>query len=213
MTPTIELLKRIWTNDIAKDLQSGTLINERTLQAAMYHHVRSQGKSHGLSVRLEVKKFMSGRGIPDMVVVNTRKSKREVEAVIEFKLGPSNKGIVYQTDIRKLIGWAVATRSKRRSKRRSKDRLDVHPETLVWAGDLYTFTPRTSWIFAVIGTDGYDALDSKYVAKYATDYAGSKGYEIDELNLWLFPGVLGKQAFGPVEKLKREHPGVRDHSR
>ena len=193
---TIELLKRIWTNDIAKDLQSGTLINERTLQAAMYHHVRSQGKSHGLSVRLEVKKFMSGRGIPDMVVVNTRKSKREVEAVIEFKLGPSNKGIVYQTDIRKLIGWAVASRCDGGF----DDKLDVDPLTLEWARP-YRFTPRTSWIFAVIGTDGYDALDRECVAKYAANYANRKRYDISELNLWLFPGVLSAQAFGPVEKL------------
>ena len=194
---TIELLKRIWTEDIAKDFQTGTLINERTLQAVMYHHLRTQGESHGLSVRLEVKKFMSGSDIPDMVVLSTRESKKEVDAVIEFKLLPGNKGIVYEKDIAKLIGWAVASRSKAGS----DDRFDVDPQTLDWAGDLYKFTPRTSWIFAAIGAGDCGALDRQGVSAYATDLAKGKPYDINELNLWLFQGVLGAQAFGPVEKL------------
>ncbi len=192
---TIDLLKRIWTEDIAKDLQTGTLINERTVQAAMYHHVRTRANSHGLSARLEVQKFMpdsdkpdigSGAGVPDMVVVSDQESKREVDAVIEFKLREYDKGIVYEKDIGKLIGWAA------RCGRCSGDRFDVDPQTLHWAGDLYRFTSETSWIFAAIGGDGWDALKPDVVAQYAQTYAQSVQADMSQLNLWLFRGIFGE---------------------
>ncbi|MDP6849223.1 MAG: hypothetical protein QGI24_10600, partial [Kiritimatiellia bacterium] len=112
---TIDLLKKIWTVDIAKDFQDATLINERTLQAAIYHHLRNQGSSLGLSVRLEVQDFKLGLGIPDMVVVNTGKGKRTVEAVIELKFLPKNKGIVYENDIEKLVLWSQASQDGSRT--------------------------------------------------------------------------------------------------
>ena len=191
---TIDLLEKIWTEDIATDVGGGGLVNERTLQAAMYHHLRNQG-GPGLGVRLEVKNFMSGSGIPDVVVVNTEAEKRVVEAVIELKLLPSNKGIVYQDDIAKLVGWAQAAHAGTRS-----DSLDVDPKTLDWAGERYKFTPETSWVFAAIGADGYDGLDCELVRQHATSCANKKGTDIGELNLWLFPGVLAGP-FGPVAKL------------
>ena len=193
---TIDLLKKIWTEDIATDFGGGGLVNERTLQAAMYHHLRNQG-GPGLGVRLEVKKFMSDSGIPDVVVLNTEEEKRVVEAVIELKLLPNNKGIVYEGDIAKLVGWAQAAHAGRCP----DDSLDVDPKTLGWARERYKFTPETSWVFAAIGADGYDGLDRECVGSYARSCANKEGTDIGELNLWLFPGVLGGP-FGPVAKLQ-----------
>lgn len=192
---TIDLLKTIWTKDIAGDFRDATLINERTLQAAMYYHLRNQGLPLGLSVRLEVKTFMSESGIPDVVIVNTGEDKRVVEAVIELKLLPKNKGIVYQDDIEKLVGWAQAVHAGP-----CTDRLDVDPATLEWDGEPYRFTPETSWVFAAIGPDDCGAFDRERVSRYATGCVSKRGLDISELNLWLFPGVLGGR-FGPVAKL------------
>lgn len=189
---TIDLLTRIWTENIAEDLRGATLINEATLQAAMYYHLRNQGLPLGLSVRVEVQKFMSGSGKPDVVVVNTGEGKRVVEAVIELKF--KNEGIVYERDIEKLVGWAQAVQAGS-----CTDRLDVDPETLAWDGEPYRFTPETSWVFAVIGADGYDGLDRECVSSHARKCANKK-VDIGELNLWLFPGVLGGD-FRPVVKL------------
>ncbi len=190
---TIKLLKRIWTEDIAKDFEDRGLINERTLQAALYHHLRDQGDPE-LGVRLEVQEFKLGMGIPDMVIVRATKSARMVEAVIELKLLPRNKGIVYEGDIRKLVGWAQAVRSGERS-----DRFDVDPATLNWTGERYVFTKETNWIFAAVGTNGSDGLDPKVLRNHAKNHADKKGADIGELNLWLFPGVLGEGFRHPVK--------------
>ena len=194
---TIDLLKTIWTKDIAKDFLGATLINERTLQAAIYHHLRNRGSSLGLSVRLEVQDFNLGSGIPDMVVVKTGKGKRIVEAVIELKLLPKNKGIVYEEDIKKLVSWAQAVHA---GQGHCTDRLDVAPETLDWDGERYTFTPKTNWIFAAIGADDCGAFDHECVSRYATSCVSKRGIDITELNLWLFPGFLGGR-FGQAKKL------------
>ena len=195
MKKTIDLLKMIWTKDIARDFKGGTLINERTLQAAIYHHLRNQGGPN-LGVRLEVQDFKLGLGIPDMVVVKTEGQNRVVEAVIELKLLPKDKGIVYEHDIRKLVGWAQAVHAESGL----DDRFDVDLETLDWAGGRYTFTSETSWIFAAIGAEDCDGLDHKTVGNEARKHASKTGADVSELNLWLFPAVLGGP-FGPVKKL------------
>jgi hypothetical protein len=192
---TIDLLKKIWTVDIAKDFQDATLINERTLQAAIYHHLRNQGSSLGLSVRLEVQDFKLGLGIPDMVVVNTGKGKRTVEAVIELKFLPKNKGIVYENDIEKLVLWSQASQDGSRT-----DKLDVDLRTLDWDGKPYKFTPDTNWIFAAIGDDDCDAFDLECVSRHATSCVSKSDIDINELNLWLFPGFLGGR-FDPAESI------------
>ena len=193
---TIELLKTIWTKDIAKDFKKGTLVNERTLQAAIYHHVRNRGLRLGLGVRLEVQSFNLGLGIPDMVIVKAKGEKRIVEAVIDLKLLPSNKGIVYQGDIRKLVGWAQAVHADPDL----DDRFDVDPKTLDWTGGRYKFTTETSWIFAAIGADDCAGLDHRIVGDYARKHTSKKGADISQLNLWLFPGMLSGR-FGPMDKL------------
>ena len=183
---TIDLLKRIWTVDIAKDLQSGTLINERTLQAAIYHHLRNQ----------EVQNFNLGLGIPDMVIVNTGEGMRMVEAVIELKMLPKDKGIVYEDDIKKLVGWTQAVNIDSCI----DDKFDVDPKTLYWAGDPYQFTSKTNWIFAAIGAAGCGAFDLDCVSCHATSCINKEGIGLNELNLWLFPGFLDG-CFGPPERI------------
>jgi hypothetical protein len=193
---TIDLLEKIWTVDIAEDFQCAMLINERTLQAAIYHHLRNQDSSLGLSVRLEVQDFNLGLGIPDIVIVNTCKGKRIVEAIIELKLLPKNKGIVYENDIEKLVGWAQAAHIGQ-----CTDRLDVDPKTLDWDGDRYTFTAETHWIFAAIGNKDCGAFDPECMAQYATSCVSKKGIDVSKLNLWIFPGFLGDDTFGPARRI------------
>jgi N6-adenosine-specific RNA methylase IME4 len=180
MAKTIELLRRIWKTAIQTDYRSGILQYEGTLEAALYHHLRSL-RASGLSVITQPRFFMSNgrRGkVPDMVVMQEKG--KHVDAVIEVKFVPA--GIKYQPDIDKLVSWA-----RRTSRSPQKAYLKLDPQTIQLSTvDAFCVTHKTHWIFAGIGPDGVEALCPDFVRRYLNTRRRTKfGH------FWLFAGIVG----------------------
>lgn len=149
----IQLLIDIWREEIQSDYRKGIIINERTLQAALYHYLRQRKPE--LHVVAEVKRFMmrDAPGIPDLVVCSGGLGKKPglVEVVVELKCFPGRLG--YRSDIKKLATWA----SEVHSRAGIQDCFHIDPGTLNWAdykNDKYKwfrFTDQTQWVYAPIG--------------------------------------------------------------
>ena len=153
MSETIKVLKEIWETDICGEYQEGWIPNERTLQAALYHHLRCRGKRP----IVEVGKFLDGSLIPDLIVAKGN----HVEVVMELKFVP-NKGVVWEKDLKKLTDWAA--------RGRVSDTLRFDPRTMNWRpheieGNEYWLDPKTCWVFAAIGTDDSRAFDPGVIGK------------------------------------------------
>lgn len=196
MTPTIELLQDIWQKEIREDFCARMLINEHTLQAALYHHLRSRDEDRTFRVVVEVTDFLmsKGKGIPDMVVLDRRKF--TVEAVIELKCSPG--AIVYEGDVKKLATWAARVETRKSL----KDVFEVDPETLAWADDgvdgydgYYKFGSHTNWIFAAIGPGDCVWSDVETLRSLVR----STNTRAADANFWLFSGIFNRgQSFEVV---------------
>ncbi|MBL7222066.1 MAG: hypothetical protein ISS69_18300 [Phycisphaerae bacterium] len=195
MADTIESLKGIWENQIRNDHEAGMFINEHTLQAALYHHIRTIEQIQGLRVVVEVTSFMMRKvnGIPDMVVLRDDDGKKTVEAVIELKCDAN--AFRYQEDIEKLATWAAMVDSGECC----KDVFEANPRTLCWADcgvenydSYYEFSADTHWIFAALGPSGCDAFDAERLQKIIR----TVHQRAANANLWLFSGIIDGQSPG-----------------
>jgi len=196
MADTIELLKSIWENQIRKDHEAGVFVNERTLQAALYHHVRTIEENQGLRVLVEVRDFMMSKvdGIPDIVVLRDYKGKKTVDAVIELKCSPN--AFEYKKDITKLATWAGMVDSGECR----RDVFEANPKTLCWAdygveedyGSYYEFSTDTHWVFAAVGPGSCDAFD----AERLREIIRSVDNRAANANFWLFSGIIDGESPG-----------------
>lgn len=196
MTPTIELLQDIWQKEIRDDFCARMLINEHTLQAALYHHLRSRNQDRRFRIVVEVTDLLmsKGKGIPDMVVLDCQEF--TVEAVIELKC--SRGAIVYEDDVKKLATWAAMVESGECP----KDVFEKNPETLAWADDgvdgydrYYKFGSHTNWIFAAIGPA---ECDWSNVEALRSLVRRTDSRAVDT-NFWMFSGIFDRgQSFEVV---------------
>ena len=171
MTSTIDLLRTIWTKQIRAEYLQGLLPYERTLQAAIFSHIRANPA--GYKVFAEVPRFLD-RGNPDLVITKGD----HVEAVIEIKF--VNGAIVYEHDIDKLVWWARKT-----SGTPGEAYLKLNPRTIQLSAEVFHVTDKTQWIFAAIGPDDdVDALCPDVVRRYLHMKCRTK-FE----NFWLFTGI------------------------
>lgn len=173
MATTIKLLQRIWKERIEREYRDGWIPYERTLQAAIFHHLRAADEP-GLQVFAEVQAFLDS-GNPDLVIARGNR----VEAVLELKLQLG--GIRYQLDCKKLARWATRAASP------TQCHLQLDPSTLTLRQQPFLVTPATQWIFAAIGQDGYDHFNRDLLTKCV----GSIHRDKPRANFWLFSGKVG----------------------
>jgi len=163
LNSTVRLLCSIWEKEIRTDYEAGLIPNEGSLQAALYHHIRRKGL-HGVEVFAVVKTFLNGKGIPDLIVAKDL----HVEAVMELKVQKGTGGIVYESDVDKLMGWS----GKVTKKSEQKDWLRINPYSMHFEPYCksseraeYTLNDRTAWIFAAIGKNYCDGLDRRVLGE------------------------------------------------
>jgi len=189
MADTIELLKNIWGNQIRKDHQAGMFINERSLQAALYHHIRTIEQSLGLRVVVEVKAFMMRKvkSVPDMVILCDDRGKKTVDAVIELKC---ERIIDPENDIKKLVTWATMVESGECP----KDVFEANPKTLSWADygvedydSHYEFSADTHWNFAAVGPADCGAFNAQRLQEMIQTANKNRA---SNANFWLFSGII-----------------------
>ncbi len=201
----IETLGQIWKRNIKRDYQEGTIINEATLQAALYHHLRSVS-SHEKEVHVvaEVTRFLgedTRKGIPDLVICDP--DKRTVEIVMELKLDPGR--LRYEQDIRKLARWAAKVQAQPRHEIR--DVFTVNPGTLCWTdykndendnSIWYRLSAKTHWVFGGIGTSKNNNNGAFSIP--ALRKAAGRKKNIPWERFWLFAG----EAPGESSKIETE---------
>ncbi len=167
---TLELLTGIWENKIQADFSRGILINESTLQAALYHHLRCAAPS--LMVVTCVTAFGCRWGpsqqVPDMVICD--QSAGDVVAVVECKF---DKYVRYKDDVTRLADWAKKVHGQSAQDQPVTDSFEIVPESLEWPQSQhpsyhrYKFTSNTLWVFAAIALHDAVGVDVRNVREAA----------------------------------------------
>jgi len=187
MKDTMNILKEAWEETLTTDYQDGILSYERDLQAAFYHHVRIRSKDK-LTLFNEVPKFM-GQGKPDLVVCRGK----AVDAVIEFKF--AREKVQFRADMAKLARWANTVRKVPR-----KVNMALNPKTVTLLDDdasLFAVSAKTNWVYAVVATDGWDAVSSTAIKQCLQP----KRKNVPWSRFWHFTGTV--QANGKLRHTAR----------
>jgi hypothetical protein len=184
LNKTVTLLRSIWETQIQDEYKKGLISNEACLQSALYHHIRRRARD-GVEVFLGIKSFLNSPGIPDIIVAKDL----HVEAVMELKMVKGNRGIVYQRDLDKLMGWY----EKVKSKQPDKDWLRINPCSTDFEKPEYTLDCRTAWIFAAVGKNYCYGLDHSVLERQISKRLRNSGVqEAFKRSFLHFTGIIYK---------------------